>query len=160
LRLTSLAGEIRCIAEDAGAPHEITEAQARRWAKDELGKTLEELKLGLDEKLAELRQKLEEFNKRPVDPKSKLTPDVGPALLALLKELPGILGKSLSGDAERVGAARGTMEELRRRLEEAGIDLGERFTGFPDRLAELRREVERERAAARGEPPKPPPEER
>jgi hypothetical protein len=145
------AGATRSVALEALRPYEVTEPQARRWAKDELGRALEELRRGADEKLAELRARLEAFNREPIGPDAKATRDLGPALLGLLKDLPGVLAKSLSGDAERVGDARETMARLQQRLREAGVDLDARFSGFPDRLAKLREEFERERAKAKPE---------
>lgn len=157
LRLTSLEGNCIAIAADAGTPFEVTEAQARRWAKNELGLALEELRRGADEKLAALRARLDAMERAPIRPGARATRDLGPALLELAKGLPGVIARSLSKDPDRVGAAREAMAALQRRLHEAGIDLDERFTGFPDRLARLREEVERERAAARAgrEPKKP-----
>jgi hypothetical protein len=56
-----------------------------------------------------------------------------------------VIGQSISGDEQRVEAAREKLAELQRRLAESGIDLDERFTGFADRLADLRKETEKKR---------------
>lgn len=64
-----------------------------------------------------------------------------PALFDLLKQLPRVIAYSLAHDAQRVEAAKSTMADLQRRLQEAGIDLDQRFTSFPERLAELREEL-------------------
>lgn len=130
---------------DAVAPFEMTEDQARRWAKDQLGRTLEELKEGLDEKLGELRQKVEAIKRQPVSEGTTVTPEAPAALLSLLTQLPGVIGQSLSGDDTRVENARKAMADLQQRLKKTGIDLDDRFTRFPDRLAELRKEAEREK---------------
>lgn len=143
--MSDLLGRSQSVAPESVAVFEVTEEQARRWAKDQLGQALEELKQNADEKLAELRGKLDEFNKRPVREGTTITPDVGPALLELLKQLPRVVGQSLSADEGRVEAARKVMADLQGRLKEAGIELDERFTSFPDRLAELRKETEREK---------------
>ena len=58
--------------------------------------------------------------------------------LYLAAALPGVIGNALSGDPRRVAAARETMAGLRQRLAEAGVELDDRFTALPDRLAELR----------------------
>lgn len=132
-------------------PYEVTEAQARNFARDDLAHTLEELRRSADEKLAEWREKLEASKRRPIAKDAKATSDLGPALLGLLKDLPGVLAQSLSGAPARVDAAKETMAQLQRRLRDAGVDLDDRFTGFPDRLARLRQDVERQRAAASAE---------
>jgi hypothetical protein len=61
---------------------------------------------------------------------------------SLLKQLPSVIGHSLSGDEALVESARKSMVDLQQRLKESGIDLDDRFTRFPDRLAELRSEAE------------------
>jgi hypothetical protein len=126
-------------------PFEITEDHAHRWARDELGATLEELGRGLDSKLAEWRHELEDFKRRPVSD-AGVTPETGPAVLDLLRELPRVIGQSFSGDERRVEAARRTMADLQQRLKDAGIDLDDRFTNFPDRLADLRKDYKEQRA--------------
>jgi hypothetical protein len=120
------------------APFEVSETQARRWAKDDLGATLDELKKGLDARLGELRKRLNQRNQRPVTPSSEVTPDAGPALLDFFRELPGVVGRCLSGDSDRVDAARATMQALQERLRKARIDVDDRFGRFPDRVANLR----------------------
>jgi hypothetical protein len=119
-------------------PYEVSEHEARRFMREELGATLDELKAGIGEVLAGARRRLEEWNRQPVGKRTGVTPDAGGALLALLGKLPGVIGNSLSGDAERVAVARETLVGLDGCLRDAGIELDDRFTGFADRLAELR----------------------
>jgi len=137
--IRSLSGESALVDLGWLTPFEVTEDQARRWAKDQLGQTLDELKHGIDERLADLRRQLEEKNRTPVTENTTVTPNAAPALFELLKKLPGVIGNSLSGDEQRVESAKTEMADLQRQLKEAGIDLDERFTNFPDRLAELRK---------------------
>ena len=49
--------------------------------------------------------------------------------------------QSLSRDGSRLDSARRAMVDLQRRLKETGIHLDDRFTRFPDRLAELRKDA-------------------
>ena len=144
LTIRDLAHAERRVDPAALAPYEITEEQARRWAKDQFGQTLDELKDGLDERLGELRQKLDEFNRTPVTPGTTMTPDAATAMLDLLKELPGVVARSLSADPARVDAARTTMDRLQERLRAAGIDVDDRFGAFPERLAGLRRSAKKD----------------
>ena len=51
-----------------------------REAREELGRTLEELKAGLDEAFATARARLDEKDHRPVEEDTVVTPDVGGAL--------------------------------------------------------------------------------
>jgi hypothetical protein len=139
LRIETLQRTSRSVAEEDVQPFEVTEDQARRWAKDQLGQTLGELKQGLDDTLAGLRQRLDEFNRTPVQEGTAITPDAASAVFDLLKQLPRVLGQSLSGDDSRVAAAAETMADLQRRLKEAGIDVDDRVKEFPARLAELRK---------------------
>lgn len=128
---------------------EISEDQARKWAKEQFGQALGEIRGAVDEKLADWRGWLDNFNQTPVTEDMTVTPNAPSVLLDLLKQFPGVLGKSLSGDEPRVGEARNAMVELQRQLKEAGIDLDDRFTNFPDRLDDLRRNAEKELAAKR-----------
>jgi hypothetical protein len=139
--IRTMIGATRQVALDAIRPFELTEEQARRIAKDQLGQTLEELKNGIDDRLAEFRERLNEHNRTPVNDNTALTPNAAPALFEFLKKLPGVIANSLAQDADRVASAKTTMSDLQRRLKEAGIDLDDRFTAFPGRLAEMREEV-------------------
>ncbi|MFI4949822.1 MAG: hypothetical protein ACHP7A_02165 [Caulobacterales bacterium] len=132
---------------DAGsaAPYEVSEDDGRAWAKAGLGGTLDELKHAIDGKLADLRGRLDEVRRTPVAEDGPLTPDAGPALLELIGALPGVIGKSLSGDAARVGEASRAMAGLRARLAAAGVDVDARLTDFPERLAGLREEAAAQR---------------
>ena len=159
LVIKSLDGKTASVSPDWLAPFEITEEQARRIAKDQLGGALGELRGSIDEKLADWRRQLDEFNRTPVTEDTTITPNAASALFDLLKKLPGVLGNSLSGDEHRVGEAKDTMADLQRELKEAGIDLDERFTNFPDRLADLRKDVEQERADKKTTKNDPPPDE-
>lgn len=132
-------------------PFEITEEQARQWARDQLGQALGEVRNAVDEKIAEWRKKLNEFNQTPLGKDSLVTPDAASGLLDLLKQLPGVVAKGLSGDEQRVDAARNTMTGLRQRLKDSGIILGDEFGNFPDRLAALRRETEQELKARKSD---------
>jgi hypothetical protein len=127
--------------------YEITEDQARRIAKDQLGDTLDELKHGIDEKLEDFRRQIDESNRTPITEDTTVTPNAAPALFDLLKKLPGVIGNSLSGEENRVDAAKAAMADLQRRLKDAGIDLDEHFTDFPDRLAGLRKDFGEQTAA-------------
>jgi hypothetical protein len=109
-----------------------------RQAREELGEALDELKSGLDEVLAAARQRLDEKQHQPVAAGGDVTPDVGGALWELMRRMPGVIGNSLSGDEDRVQAARETLGRLDGRLREAGIELDDHLTGFADRLAGLR----------------------
>lgn len=139
LPISTLDGTVRRVVPGELAPYEVTEHQARSWASGRLGQTLDELKAGLDQKLADLRRQLEEKDRTPVTEESTVTPNAATAVFDLLKKLPGVIGNSLSGDEKRVESAKTTMADLQRELKEAGIDLDQRFTDFPDRLAELRK---------------------
>lgn len=144
--IVSFDGKSATASEDWLRIFEITEDQAHQWGKDQLSQTLDELRQGLDEKLTEWRQQLDELNRRPVSESSTVNRNAGSALLDLLKLFPSVLGNSLSGEETRVDSAKQAMATLQQQLKEAGIDLDDRFTNFPDRLAELRKEYERQRA--------------
>lgn len=129
------------------ASFEVTEDQAREWAQGELGRALGEIRGALDEKFTEWRQRLDAFNRSPAAEDSSVAPNTVSALCGLLKELPGVLGKSLSGNEQRVGEARDIMTRLQGQLKDAGIELDNRFTDFPDRLAKLRKDTDQGRAS-------------
>jgi hypothetical protein len=139
-------GESASVAVQSLGVFEVTEEQARRWAKDELGQTLDDLKQGIDEKLADWRQQLDEVNRQPVSESSSVNRNAASALYDLLTLFPSVLGNSLSGEKARVESATTAMADLQRQLKEAGIDLDDRFTNFPDRLADLRKDYEEQRA--------------
>jgi len=121
------------------APYEITEDQARAWAKVELGSTLDELKTNIDAGLAKVRSQLETRNQTPVTDSSPITPNAGAALLDFFAALPRIVGQGISGDEARVGQAKQAMADLQQRLKDAGIDVNDRLQEFPERLAGLRK---------------------
>jgi hypothetical protein len=149
--IRTISGELACVSEEWAASHEVDQDQGRAWAKDELSKTLDALKGGVDEKLADLHQRVEDAKQTPVSDDTSITPDAVPALFALLKNLPGLIGNSLSGDGARVDRASSLMADLQRGLVEAGINVDARFASFPDRLAGLRAEF----AARKAAPPPP-----
>jgi hypothetical protein len=122
---------------------EVTRDAATHWAEREFGRTVDELKAGIDAVLADARRRVDERNHEPVGERTTVTPDPAGALLTLLGKLPGVIGNSLSGDSERVGVARETLVGLDERLRGAGVELGDGLTGFGDRFAELRRQQRR-----------------
>lgn len=138
LVLRDLTGSEQSVDPEWLRPYEVSEEQAHRWAREELGETLAELRHGIDEKLADARRALDEFKRAPAA--SAVSGDAGPALLDFLKSLPGVIGQSLSGDPQRVDAARETLARLQQRLRESGIDVDDRMKGFADRLASIRDE--------------------
>ena len=149
MSIQTLTGESAFVDPACLGPFELTECQARRWANDQLGQTLDELKHGIDERLAEVRRGIDVRKHTPLNDQTTLTSEVAPALLELLKKLPGLIASSLARDPMRVETAKTTMADLQRRLRAAGVDLDDRFTSFPDRLAELRNDVEVRRTAAK-----------
>ena len=143
LALSDLAGNRKEVNEDSVRCYEVTEEQAHRWVRQELGDTLTELRTGIDEKLTDARRALEEFKRSPTEPDTgsdqpQLNADASPALLDFLKSLPGVIGQGISGDQQRVDAARDTLTRLQQRLRESGIDVDDRMKGFADRLASIR----------------------
>lgn len=136
--VTTLTGTTARTTADWLTPFEITEEQARRVATDQLGDALGEVRGAIDDKLAQLRTRLDAFNRTPVSDSSTVTPDAGPALLDLMKNLPRAIGQSLSAEPARVDAARETLTALQDRLKAAGVDVGTRLEEFPERLARLR----------------------
>lgn len=139
--IRTVPGARRHVTLDAIKSFELTEEQALRVAKDQLGQTLDDLKHGIEERLGDLRERLDERKTTPIQDDTTLTPNAAPALLDLLKQLPRVIAYSLAHDAQRVEAAKSTMADLQRRLQESGIDLDQRFTSFPERLAQLREDV-------------------
>jgi hypothetical protein len=139
--IRSLDGRSASVSARWLIPFEITEEQARRVAKDQLGDALTEIRGAIDDKLAGLRRQLEEFNRTPVGDKTAVTPNAVSALFELITELPRAIGQSLSGDDERVQTARESMAGLQQRLKDSGIDVEDHLAKFPDRLAELRHEA-------------------
>lgn len=139
VEIADLSDARRLVDADWLRPFEVTEEQARRWAKDQLGETLDELKSAIDGKLAEVRAELEARDRAPVVESFPMTPNAGAALLDFFKALPRIVGQGISGDDARVGQARETMADLQQQLKAAGIDVDDRLQEFPERLAGLRK---------------------
>jgi hypothetical protein len=147
LGISDLYGRSDSVDPASVTAFEITEDEARRWAKDQLGQALGEIRGAIDEKLGDWRRQFDEFARTPVAEHTTVTPNAPSVLLDLINQFPGVLSKSLSGDEARVGEAKNKMADLQRRLKSAGIDLDDRFANFPDRLASLRRDAEQELAA-------------
>ena len=120
------------------AQFEITETQARRIAKDQLGRALEEIRGSIDESLAKWRSRLDAIDRTPVNEQTAVTPGAVSALVDLIKDLPGAIGASLSRDERQVARARETLTELEARLKTSGIDLDGHLGSFADRVASLR----------------------
>jgi hypothetical protein len=127
------------------ARYEVTEAEALKVARGELGETLEELRSGIDETLAGFHAKIDAMKQAQVADGSPYTADSVPALLALIGSLPGLVGKGLSGDKVRLDDAKASAMETEARLKAAGIDIEGRLSGFPDRLAALRAELKQQK---------------
>ncbi len=142
LQLRSLMDETLAVAPESVACFEMTEAQVQRWARGTLGDTLTELKRGLDDTFAEWRRKLDIAERTPSGQPTGATQATAPALLDLLRALPGVVGQSLSRDPSRVAVARQTMTTLQHRLRESGIDVDDRVGNFADRIASIREEAE------------------
>ena len=107
-------------------------------AREELDHAVDEWRTGLDEVLVSARQRLDAMDHEPMCEYADVTPDVCGELWELARRMPGVIGNSLSGDAERVTNARDTLTRLAGGLRDAGVDLDDRFGGFADRLAGLR----------------------
>ena len=120
------------------ASFEITETQAHRIARHQLGQALEEIRGSIDATLASWRSRVDAINRTPVTERTTVTPDAVPALVDLIRELPGAIGGSLSRDEGKLSQARETMKELEAKLKSSGIDLDGRLEGFADRLQALR----------------------
>lgn len=122
---------------------EVSEADGRAFAREELGDALVEMKGGIDGLLASLRNRLDEMKAASPAEGEPATSNAVPAMFDLLKALPGLVGGSLSGERERVSSATTAATDLEARLKAAGIDVGDRLSAFPERLARLRTEFER-----------------
>lgn len=145
MAIRRLDGKTASTSPDWLAAFAITEEQARRIAKDQLGQTLEELKTGIDERLAGVREQLADRKRTPVTEQTSVTAEAAPALFELLRKLPDVIANSLARDASRVESAKTNMADLQLRLKKAGIDLDDRFTAFPRRLAEMREDVRKKK---------------
>ena len=156
LRVRSLTEETLSLAPESIEHFEMTEEQARCIANEQLGQTLDQFKQGIDERLADLHRRLDEQKRTPVTGNTTVTPNAAQALFHLLKTLPGVIGNSLSGQEKRIEAAKTAMASLQRQLADAGIDLDDRFTSFPGRIANLQEDVAQARAAKRSKTNEPP----
>ena len=151
-RASRASGEEVGVDPDWARRYEVAEAEGRAFAKEEFGYTLDEVKRRVDAKLAAMREDIDAARRAPVAPDSPITPNAVPALVALVAKLPRVIVDSLSGEPARVEKAGGELAALKQRLVAAGIDIDDRLTQFPDRLAALRRRFE-----ARGQPKDGPP---
>jgi hypothetical protein len=140
-------GHTMSVDEREVAPHEVTAAQAVRWTSANLPAALTDLRASLDDTLAGWRAKLDASLNEPVAPDTSVTANAVPALLDFLRALPGIVGQSISGSDARLASAREKLSDLQQQLAATGIELDERFTGYADRLADLRRDAEAKRSA-------------
>lgn len=112
---------------------------------DDIARELEQLKVDIDERLLTMRKSLKQMSEQPIETDSSVTRNAAPACLEFLRSLPRIVVDSISSDAERVNSAERTMASLHATLKNAGIDLDDRFTDFPSRLAQLRADFDARR---------------
>jgi len=153
LALRALSGEEAGVDPDWARRYEVAEAEGRAFAKEEFGYTLDEIRRRVDAKLAAMREDLDAARRTPVATDSPITPNAVPAIVALVvAKLPRVILDNLSGEPARIEKAGGELAALKQRLVAAGIDIDDRLTQFPDRLAALRRDFE-----ARGKPKDGPP---
>lgn len=145
LMIHAPAGDLASVDPAWVQRYEVTEAEGRAWAQEEFGHVLDELRRQIDEKLIAGRRAVDSAKRTPVSPDSAVTPDAVPALFDLARKLPGVILESLSRDTTRIDDAKARMASLKQRLAEAGIDLNQGLTDFPERLAGLRSDFERER---------------
>ena len=116
---------------------EVSEDEALRWARGELGETLGELRQNIDEKLAEWRRQLDELDQTPITQRSNVTPEAGSTFFDFLTQLPRIISDSVSGDEERVDSARKATAELEQKFNKSGLPVDDRLRNFPDRMARI-----------------------
>ena len=139
----SVSGETAFVDSEWVKSFAISRPQAVKWARRELGQALVELKTVIYKNLLEIQGGLSRAYDPPAD-RARMR-DALPIVGNLIKSLPSIIGHSLSSDVDRIATARATMAQSRAQLSGAGIDVDRRFTDFPDRLAKLREDFERER---------------
>jgi hypothetical protein len=145
LTIRSLIGDEISADETWLRRFEVSVAEARAGAKVELGDALDEVKGEVDTKLAAARARLDALRHAPVDEDTDVTADAVPALLAFVGKLPRAILDSLSGDENQIAKARESLAKIQQRLSAAGIDVGDKLEGFPERLAGLRDDYDRER---------------
>ncbi len=139
LEIETPIGKKQRVAADAATPYEVTEAEAVRWAREELGHSLTELKQNIEAKLDDWRRQLDDFNNAPLTRKTKVTPEAGSVFYELLAALPKVFRESTSENETRVESARETMADFERRFTESGLNIHGRLEAFPDRLAKAAR---------------------
>lgn len=142
LALRSLAGDSLDVDSQWARRFEVTEAEARAWAREEFGFVLEQLRHRIDARLARERASLDQARHSPVAPGSVVTPDAVPATFELLRKLPRAILESLSGDPARVAEAKDELTAVERRLAAAGVGVTPKLGVFPSRLAALRQGFE------------------
>jgi len=143
--IISLAGDEAAVDPDWVRRYEVNEDDAQAWAKQEFGIALGELRRRIDAKLGRMRTSLDAAKRTPVRPDSTMTPDALPALFSLARALPRAILDGLSGDAGRVTNATDKLGGIEQRLNQAGVAVDHRLSGFPHRLAGLRAETARAR---------------
>jgi hypothetical protein len=79
LTIRSLTGEELTADESWLRRFEVSEQEARKWAKNELGEALGEMKSEIDAGLADARAALEALRHAPVAEDTDITPDAVPA---------------------------------------------------------------------------------
>jgi uncharacterized damage-inducible protein DinB len=144
MNIRSLTNQVYSVDPEWISAFAVTEEEARRWAKEELGHSLDELKQVIDDKLADWRRQLNNFKQSSMAPGSAVTLETATAFFDFLKQLPRVVRESISGDETRLESARVTMAELENRFEQAGLDATDRVKSFPDRLAKLQKGVNKD----------------
>jgi hypothetical protein len=139
LAIVPLSVGQRFVSSVSVEPFEVTEAEALRWAREELGDSVTELKQVIEAKLDDWRRQLDDFKNTPLTRKTKVTPEAGAVFYELLAALPKVFRESTSEDETRVEQARETMADFERRFTESGLNVHGRVKAFPDRLAKAGR---------------------
>jgi hypothetical protein len=142
LALISIGGDEASFDPDWAARYEVSEHEAREWAREEAGIALGAMRRAVAAKLAAMSAALEEQRHALAAPGSAHTPDAVPAVFALLRKLPRAVLDAVSGEDPRVVSANAALGEAEGRLKAAGIDTDGKLGQFAFRLAALRREFE------------------
>jgi len=141
LAITAFDGREACVDARWASLHEVGEGEGREWAREALGDALASVRARVEHRIAEARAETKAARAAPVTPGSEIAPEAVPALLSLMRSLPGVLRDGLSGDPQRVGEAEARLGEIQTRLNRSGIAVGDRLAGFAKRLDGLRSEV-------------------
>jgi hypothetical protein len=126
------------------AAYEVSEEVAYKWAIEELGQTLEEIRCEAEAQLENLRRRLGVKARTPVQ-RSLLYFSAPSALLNLVAKLPSVIFESLSGDHQSVEKSKATFSDLQQQLRDSGIPVDSHFSDFPSRLAQLRADFDARR---------------